>query len=188
MTELTSEIKKEHKIEEIRKKVKEHVLFKKFQIENPKSPRGNKGTRKPENKNQDEIQELISIFYNFFIDDNHEENKLNFNNVNGELSQYGSQADYPRNLYYDPSAEKDVFKNHKNGNGEASEIFNKNVGDNSILEESKIEYDDDQNNSQNHLNDSIAHIINQSFTRNKTHNALNATINDSEDSEDDMMN
>ena len=87
LTDLTSNIKKQHKIEEIRKTVKNHELFKKFQNKNHKN--NTDGT-------QDEIQELISIFYNFFIEENTEEQK---NNVL-KMSNY----EYPRNLYYEPNA------------------------------------------------------------------------------------
>lgn len=54
LIELTSTIKKKHKIEEIRNKVKNHELFKKFQNE--------EASKKDNNteENQDEIQELIS--------------------------------------------------------------------------------------------------------------------------------
>jgi len=82
LTFLTSNIKKEHKIEEIRKTVKNHELFKRFRNENNK----NNNTA-----NQDEIQELISIFYNFFIEDNNEEQKNNVLKMNN--------YEYPKNLY-----------------------------------------------------------------------------------------
>ena len=89
LTELTSNIKKEHKIEEIRNKVKNHELFKKFQNEDSSNKENNT------DENQDEIQELISIFYNFFIEDNKEDQKSSVL----KMSNY----EYPRNLYYEPS-------------------------------------------------------------------------------------
>ena len=89
LTDLTSNIEKVHKIEEIREKVKDHELFKKFQKED---------YEKTKNQNQDEIQELISIFYNFFIQDTEEQEENNMMKKN--------QYEYPSNLYYEPSEGK----------------------------------------------------------------------------------
>jgi hypothetical protein len=110
LTDLTSNIKKEHKIEEIRKTIKNHELFKRFQSEKYK---------KSENGNQDEIQELISIFYNFFIEENTEEQK---NNVL-KMTNY----EYPRNLYYEKTDTKVL-----------SNLFNENDNE----EEDKVGEDD----------------------------------------------
>jgi len=69
LTKLTQDIKKEHKIEEIWKKIREHELFKEIvDRENTKDSEKQKENGSS-NKSRDEIEELISIFYHFFIDE-----------------------------------------------------------------------------------------------------------------------
>lgn len=72
LTKLTQDIKKEHKIEEIRKKIWEHELFKEIvERENAKDTEIQKENGSS-NKSWDEIEELISIFYHFFIDESNQ--------------------------------------------------------------------------------------------------------------------
>ena len=67
LTKLTQDIKKEHKIEEIRKKIRDHELFKDL-VEREKLKDQELNQLKT-SKSRDEIEELISIFYHFFIDE-----------------------------------------------------------------------------------------------------------------------
>ena len=65
LTKLTEDIKKEHKIEEIRKKIKNNDLFREVVERSERAV----CTGESHKKAEDEIEELISIFYRFFIDD-----------------------------------------------------------------------------------------------------------------------
>ena len=177
LTKLTSEITKEYKIEKIRQKIQESDLFENLKKKNTNA------------NNQDEIEELISIFYNFFIDDTNDENQRNMLNV--------SNSEYPRNLFQSKaisdanSSTKPTSNFHRSDLNEQSNYRNNDFDDSEILTIDNGNFMNKNNNGNEH------EMIKTSKIRDKQsdasysinhNNAQEENKSDSDDSDTELKN